>query len=536
MKGRLLRYLGATIGLISFAMVAATHNGVASEPARVVQAVQASDDDPNPSRMYSAPVLAMDPANPQHIVAASAEIRSRTCTLMRSSDAGRSWERPESFPILEEYPFCFQTETGPPQAVVAFGRDSTLYYAYAGWNVEDTLGGWPIGQGGGWRGNVSPVLARSNDLGDSWDATIVRNARGLEGDAQEGNRPVSSLAVDSVTGDEDILYLGWKATFPDHQAPLMAVSPDGGKSFSDPIDLTAGYFEEETNRQRLAEAAQLDEVPGSDEILYYWPDLTVDREGSLYAIWNARFGPGPQMDDTAAFLSKSTDGGKTFSVTELSPATTTLRYPAIEWSSQGGPGGTLHMVYEAETPQGITWLNDVYHQRSLDDGETWSEPIRLSDDPQDALTGQYHPDFVIAPNGRVDIAWWDFRNDNGNFANDVYLTSSQDNGENWSKNVRVTDRSIGRRVGVWYGNADIRQPPGLVASDALTVVGWDDTRHANDVTQTQDVYSSAVQYRPVAAGTPRSLMVVLAVASGLGVFGILLLAFTSFHRRSSSSP
>lgn len=508
----------------------------AAEPIRVLRPVQATDDDPNPSRMYSAPVIAVDPSNPQNVVAAAAEIRSRTCGLLRSRDRGRTWERSKAAPIRDGYPFCFQTETGPPQGVAAFGRDSTLYYAYAGWNVEDTSGGWPIGQGGGWRGNVSPIVARSTDLGESWETTVVRNARGLEGELQEGNRPVSSLVVDDASGSEDIVYLGWKATYRDgRQLPLVAVSPDGGQSFSEPIDLTAGYFNEAANRERLAKAAELDEVPGAEEVLYYWPGLTLDDQGTLFAVWNARFGPGPQMDDTAVFLSTSTDGGRTFAVSELSPATETFRYPALEWSDEGGPEGTLHLVYEAQTPQEITWVHDVYYERSTDGGATWSEPTRLSDDPADALTGQYHPDLAVAPDGRVDVAWWDFRNDNGDFANDVYLASSSDNGMSWSENVRITDQGVGRRIGVWYGNADIRQAPGLVALDTHSLVGWDDTRNGGPATQTQDIYTTAVQYEPVGPDIPRTVLFWLAVASGLGLFGILLFVLAAADRRRRSA-
>ena len=504
----------------------------------MLQAVQATDDDPNPSRMYSSPALAVDPSNPQNVVAAAAEIRSRACGLLRSRDRGHTWDRPAGSPVRDGYPFCFQTETGPTQAVAAFGRESVLYYAYAGWDVEDTLSDWPIGQGGGWRGNVSPVVARSTDLGDSWETTVVRDARGLQDGAQEGNRPVSSIAVDATSSDEDIVYLGWKATYRDgRQAPLVAVSTDAGRSFSPPVDLTAGYFEDEANRARLAEAAELDEpgVPASDEILYYWPDLVVDDAGTLYAVWNARFGRGPQMDDTAAFLSTSTDGGRTFSVRELSPATETFRYPAVAWSPEGGAKGSLHLVYEAETPQEVTWVHDVYHERSTDGGATWSDPVRLSDDPADALTGQYHPDLAIAPDGRVDVSWWDFRNDNGNFANDVYLASSRDNGATWSANVRVTDRSVGRRTGVWYGNADIRQPPGMAALDTLTLVAWDDTRNGDEVSQTQDIYSSIIQYRPIGGRTSSTALSWLAVASGLAVFGMMLLLLTSGSRRPKAS-
>ena len=537
MNGRRF-HIGADVALLLALLLATSSVGEAAEPPRVLQAVHATDDDQNPSRLYSSPAIAVDPNNPQNVVAAAAEIRSRTCGLLRSRDRGRTWDRPAAPPVREGYPFCFQTETGPTQAVAAFGRDSTLYYAYAGWDVQDTLSDWPIGQGGGWRGNVSPIVARSTDLGDSWQTTVVRDARGLEGDAQEGNRPVSSIVVDMASGEQDIVYLGWKATYRDgRQLPLMAVSTDGGQTFSAPLDLTAGYFEDEANRARLAEAAELDEpgVPGSDEILYYWPDLTVDDTGTLYAVWNARFGGGPQMDDTAVFLSKSTDRGRTFSVTELSPATETFRYPAMEWTAEGGPEGTLHLVYEAETPQEVTWVHDVYHERSTDGGATWSEPARLSDDPAGALTGQYHPDLAVAPDGRVDVSWWDFRNDNGNFATDVYLTTSEDNGASWSANVRVTDRSVGRRTGVWYGNADIRQPPGMAALDALTLVAWDDTRNGDEASQTQDIYSSIVQHEPIGGSTSSPAWFWLAAASGLVVFGMILLVLVSGSRRAKAS-
>ncbi len=538
MNGRRFR-AGVKVALLTAWLLGTSSVGLAAEPPRVLQAVQATDDDQNPSRMYSAPAIAVDPNNPQNVVAASAEIRSRTCGLLRSRDRGQTWDRPAATPVREGYPFCFQTETGPTQALAAFGRDSTLYYAYAGWDVEDTLSDWPIGQGGGWRGNVSPIVARSTDLGDSWETTVVRDARGLKGNDQEGNRPVSSIAVDTTSSDEDVVYLGWKATYRDgSQLPLAAVSTDAGRTFSEPLDLTAGYFEDEANRARLAESADLDEegVPAADEVLYYWPDLTVDDAGTVYAVWNARFGGGPQMDDTAVFLSTSTDGGQTFTVTELSPATETFRYPAMAWSDEGGPEGTLHLAYEAETPQEVTWVHDVYHERSTDGGATWSEPVRLSDDPQDALTGQYHPDLVVAPDGRVDISWWDFRNDNGNFANDVYLTTSEDNGASWSANIRVTDRSVGRRTGVWYGNADIRQPPGMAALDTLTLVAWDDTRNGDEVSQTQDIYSSIVQYEPIGGGTSSTALSWLAAASGTVVFGMMLLLLASGTRRAKASP
>lgn len=87
----------------------------------------------------------------------------------------------------------------------------------------------------------------------------------------------------------------------------------------------------------------------------------------------------------------------------------------------------------------------------------------------------------------------------------------------------MTDRSISRRIGVWYGNADIRQSPGIVATNRYTLMGWDDTRNGDDITHTQDVYTALVQYQALGPGSSAALQYSLAVVAGLGVFGLVLL-------------
>lgn len=518
-------------GIIGGLMAGGAPLGAATAAPRITQAVNATGTDPTPSKVYASPVVVVDPKDSRRLVAVAAEIRSRTCGLVRSTDAGQTWVRPEGSPTPDSFPFCFQTETGPRQADMAFGRNGTLYYAYAGWDTGDTLSDWPIGSGGGWKGNVSVVVSRSDDLGDSWESTVVRDARRFQGQQQENNRPVNSIVVDSRSGKEDIVYVGWKVSYRDRQGMRVAASTDGGRTFGEPVDLTAGYFDNDANRRRLAEGAKLTETPPQNRIMYYWPDMTIGADGTLYAVWNARFGPGPQMDDTGVFLSTSGDQGRTFAVTEISPAPVTYRYPMMEWTPHGGDNGTLHMVYEGATPQKIDWLFDVFHVRSTDRGKTWSTPTRLSDDPPQDLAGKYHPELAIAPNGRIEVAWWDFRHDNGNFATDVYLTTSFDHGASWTRNTRVTDRSISRRLGVWYGNSDIRQPPGIAATNQFTLVGWDDTRNGDVTTQAQDIYSTMLQYERLGSGTSSALRYGAAAAAGLGVFGVVLLLLAASWKR-----
>ncbi|HVL06786.1 MAG TPA: sialidase family protein [Acidimicrobiales bacterium] len=316
----------------------ATPVAVAAEPVRVTSAVNATRDDVDPNRTYATPALAVDPENPDHVAAVAVEIRSRTCGFLRSTNGGRTWTRPDASPMLGAYPFCFQTETGPAQAVVAFGRNGTLYYGYAGWDTADSISDWPMGQGGGWRGNVSVLVAKSTDFGDSWQTTVVRDARGLQGDAQENNRPVSTLLVDT-RGPEDVVYVGWAATKRDRNRPMMAVSGDAGRTWSDPIDLTGGYFEDEAVRQGIARAMRTDRTPAVNAIDFSWPEFTLDSRGTLYSIWAARTFRGPQLDQSGAYLSRSTDGGRTFAVREISPIPDTLYYPEWPGRPRAAPRG-----------------------------------------------------------------------------------------------------------------------------------------------------------------------------------------------------
>ncbi len=501
----------------------------------ITRPVQLTKADQVPVRTYATPVMAVDPEDPRHIVAAGAEMRSRTCGVTRSTDGGQTWKQLDMPPLPKEYPFCFITETGVPQANVAFGRDHTLYYASPGWDVPDTLSDWQIGTGGGWRGNVSVILSRSDNLGDSWTSTIVRQARGRKGAEMENNRPVTGLVVDTRSGPEDVVYLGWSQAFQDRELSVVATSTDGGKTFGEPVSVSANYMQDEAIRAELGKAAGRP-TPTVNALDLTWPALTVDGNGTVYAVWHARGRPGPPMDDSATYLSRSTDRGKTFTVAQIGPPTNTFLNPVITWSPAGGPQGTLHLVYH-NSPRKIDFEFDVFHRRSTDGGATWSDAKLLNDDDPAQLYGSSHPNITEAPNGRLDVAWWDFRNEAGTFGNDVYLTSSADNGVTWSRNLRVTDQAIDRRIGPWYGNADIRQAPGLVSRDAFTLVVWDDTRNGNEVTQTQDVYASIVQYEALGSGASSAAKYALAGTIGFGVVGLgFAVVTTATRRRQSKAP
>jgi hypothetical protein len=98
--------------------------------------------------------------------------------------------------------------------------------------------------------------------------------------------------------------------------------------------------------------------------------------------------------------------------------------------------------------------------------------------------------------------------------------------------VKVNDRPLNFNLGVSF-NSDVRQPPGVASANEYAVFGWADTRLGNDVTQTQDDFSTIAQFKPI----PRKssiLPVLVAVFGGLVAAGVVLfvLQFLQWRRRA----
>src|SRR5262249_51548449 len=123
--------------------------------------------------------------------------------------------------------------------------------------------------------------------------------------------------------------------------------------------------------------------------------------------------------------------------------------------------------------------------RSSDGGKTWSEPVKASDTTYKRTWNypEMYPDIRVAPNGRIDMAWYDGRNDpafvDGAKAykfQDVYYTYSTDDGRTWAANMKVNDRLIDRTFGP-SNQGGIRGPIGIASRDAATYIAWDDSRN-----------------------------------------------------------
>jgi hypothetical protein len=561
-------------GLVVIALMVMAQGAAMAAPAvRVTSPVQATKFDTVPSRQYGTPDIAVDPENPLHIVATLPELPTKRCGLMRSNDGGVTWTRLDASPSPPSYPFCLmQGNSNVTQGLLAFGGNHTLYYALDGWDTQD----------GDVNGSI--FVGRSTDFGNSWTTTTVRDNR-VATNPQERDRPISGLAVQRRSGKDDIVAVGWRydpagLEAPNEApiAPMVAVSTDGARTFSPAVNLAAGAFQQADLRTAALKTTTTTTAPAApatttapaapatttaaaastpttlppagskaaqpDQVANFGgsnPTLTIDGKGNLYAAWvstTANISPSPQF---AHFLSKSTDRGKTWTVTQISPfsANNTNGFNSLHmvWSPRGGPDGSLNFVYEGSNQPKVSNFTQVFFRRSVDGGKTWSDVKVLNDTDPAKFTYSGDPNISVAPDGRLDATWWDTRNDPGIAANDVYYSSSSDGGATWSANVRVTDRLIDRKIGVYANNYDLAGPPGVASTDEYAIVGFDDTRNGDAVVNTQDIYVGTVQYRAIGGGTSAAAKYALAAVLGVLVVGlVLVVAAFSARRREGHGP
>jgi len=143
-----------------------------------------------------------------------------------------------------------------------------------------------------------------------------------------------------------------------------------------------------------------------------------------------------------------------------------------------GEGNIIHVVYgsdkHAQETAGYNWEN--YYRRSTDKGESWENPVRLTDD----TIGDTRFPVIAASGSKVHVAWWDDRDDTTythygyppaqpeEYKNyEIYYMRSLDNGITWQEYSRLT-------------HADrISKAPSIIARGDTVLVVWQDQRDGN---------------------------------------------------------
>lgn len=200
-------------------------------------------------------------------------------------------------------------------------------------------------------------------------------------------------------------------------------SLDGGKTW-------------ETNHFPVAEQSTQPGIPFEDKP-YIVADTSKSKyAGNLYVGWTRW-----RIADSQIVLSRSTDGGKTWSTPiEID------RHPGLPRDDNGaaegfdgavGPDGRLYAIWSQD--------NDIFLNISKDGGRTFSRarpiihtaPIMFAVQTLDRANG--FPQIAIDPHShKLYVTWSDYRN--GDL--DIWCSTSADGGKKWSEPARVNNDPV----------------------------------------------------------------------------------------------
>jgi hypothetical protein len=509
---------------------AGAQQALLDEPA-VTAAVQVTQN-PDPGRAHSTPQIARNPVTGE-LVIAEAEVRTKkTCDIHISVDDGRSWFDGGS-PMTKPFTDCSLQATNGPYITLQFTPDGTLFASFFGSDPKYVT---ELNR------NDIPrhiFVARSEDSGRTWSTSMA--FEGKEGDPGIGGSRRAQLSVDNKNPLN--VYVGWQKGGFSTPAPgaarrgMISVSHDGGRNFGPPQELS-------------------DSRGGGQ------PRTAVDSKGVVHAIWAAdTFGTptGDAAPPRPIQYRRSIDQGRTWSaIQDIDPGNQGFSFNRrqliaidpktdalfITWHGNTNP--KPHRPRVGEPSSAIYEDREILFRASTDGGETWGSSKTVNDDAPTPNIQHYDPGISVAPNGRVDLAWYDFRNSptpefegpggNAGGMNDIYATSSYDRGATFIKNVRVSDRIADRNIGVWSNNAHSQTSVAITSSDTTTYIAWQDSRNGNALTNVEDIYFAAVQHAAPAtetedAGDDVPGWVVVGASAAVGMGLTVLVALAASRRR-----
>lgn len=195
----------------------------------------------------------------------------------------------------------------------------------------------------------------------------------------------------------------------------------------------------------------------------------------------------------------STDGGQTFqpenkisdvaigrwtasevndSIEGVSP---TRLYPCSYITCDHSSASSANNLYMVWSGNGIdsegTTGYDIYFSRSTDGGTTWSTARILNDNTTNLTSDQYYPALTVSSTGRLVISWWDRRNDTMNNNSDIYLTYSDDGGQTFAPDMKVTTAATQfSEVGTQNGGFGIGEYNSILANGSYAIPIWADGR------------------------------------------------------------
>ncbi len=492
----------------------------------VTAAVQVSNN-PDPARGHATPLITRSPKTGVLVIADCEARTKKTVDVYRSTDDGRSWGAGGS-PMTKPWTDACGNPDSNIDHTLTYDKDGVLYLAFQASDPKNFMLPDPDRP-------VHVFLAKSTDDGLTFTtAKVYEAAETPEGDRGTKRNYRPWVAVDP--NNPQFVYVSWMQ-FHTNDEPvssgnkaLIASSSDGGKTFGKPFSLREG------------------DPQGS-----YEGRPAVDGKGVVHVTFagRGRIAPGPDGQPIVpaplppirtVLYRSSSDHGQTWSeAKQIEEGNSSFSFNR-KWSLKADPNSdNLYALwYGNPNPRAVFPGDDrdVYLRVSHDSGKTWEDRVVVNDDSAVVNNQHMHPGMSIAPNGRLDIVWMDSRNSPippGTITTpgvtyvghqDVYYTYSLDQGRTFAPNIKITDRIIDRRFGIWQGNADIHGPTGITSTDDVVYFTWQDSRNGTNLGSADDTYFATLRlHGPELAageakddsGVPRPILIVAGLAAGMGL-------------------
>lgn len=372
------------------------------------------------SGYFNEPAIAINPHNPQQLVAAY----QVNATVAYSENGGKSWKRAEGTAPSEyrrsgDVSIAFDAKGAAILCFIAFDKLGTTYY----WAHNATRNG--------------VFIRRSPDGGKNWEKEFhaVIAHQDQPGNVFEDKPYI--FADNTSSRHAGNLYVGWTQFTLTKSVILFSRSTDGGNTWSEPIEISTH------------EGLPRDDN-GSDEGFAG----AVGADGTVYVAWADA--------NTIAFTSSS-DGGKTFapsrSVIETAPPY--FPVPGIE-RGDGFPQigadqqhGTLYLTWSDYRNGDI----DVFAATSSDQGATWGKAVRVNSDEVHNGTDQFLQWMAVDPvTGAANVVFYDRRADPANQKTTITLARSVDGGKSFINYALSSEAFTGNEdfIGDYTGVAAYR--------------------------------------------------------------------------------
>ncbi|MBI3475361.1 MAG: exo-alpha-sialidase [Acidobacteria bacterium] len=329
----------------------------------------------------------------------------------------------------------------------------------------------------------------SSKLGLTWKVGAC--AHNGAGDDRE------SMWVDNdpTSGTYGRMYISWNDF--NNNGALSVTHSDNGTAWSAPAILNPNFIRDVQVTGSPRGAARFE---GTNSTVFV---AAMDEGGGGFA-------------NRQNIMYKSLDGGVTWTSSTMGPAFKPVGQGSCDnpyfvkvnpiWRHMGwgepavGPNGVVHYAYAGLGKK--TDPGDIFYVRSVDNGKTWSTPIKLNPDKGTKFRTQWMPSVSSDLNGKVTVSWYDRR------AATTACNVASDPGCSYERvGIQSADNGATFQPAITISSAIIQQPaqndPGVqacyagdydyaTAFNGNAYVTWTDGRVKVGTTQVQNVDFAAV--------------------------------------------